>query len=157
MSSGHRYNVEVLHETGRFHYRGIPTRTCFECRGARAYCLFSPVGPALLKGDRHSLTFEESCSGHLRRPAPLTGHVIGPALAAAGEVLAVGDQPLVQLAGENRDAVHPCVMPKPVAGHADLAAAGLEQDGLVEVGPLLDRGIEPGIQCCGPGERGTHD
>jgi len=42
----------------------------------------------------------------------LPGHVVGPALAAAGEVLAVGDQALVQLAGENRDAVHPCVMPK---------------------------------------------
>ena len=44
-----------------------------------------------------------------------------------------------------------------MAGHADLAAAGLEQDGLVEVGPLLDRGIEPGIQCCGSGERSTHE
>jgi hypothetical protein len=27
-------------------------------------------------------------------------------------VLAMGDQPLVQLAGEHRDAVHPGVMPK---------------------------------------------
>lgn len=41
-------------------------------------------------------------SGHFRRPAFLAHHVICPALAAAGEVLAVGDQPLVQLAGENR-------------------------------------------------------
>ncbi len=50
------------------------------------------------------------CSGHLRRPAPLTGHVISPALAAAGEVLAMGDQALVQSAGEHRDAVHPGVV-----------------------------------------------
>ncbi len=38
-----------------------------------------------------------SCSGHLRRPTALAHHVVGPALAAAGEVLAVGDQALVQL------------------------------------------------------------
>ena len=29
-------------------------------------------------------------------------------------------------------------MPKTVAGHADLAAAGLEQHHLIEVGPLVD-------------------
>ena len=52
------------------------------------------------------------CSGHLRRPALLPGHAVGPALAAAGQVLAMGDQPLVQLTGEHRDAVHPGVMPK---------------------------------------------
>ena len=69
----------------------------------------------------------------------------------------MGDQALVQLAGEHRDAVHSRVVPEPVAGHADLAAAGLEQHLLIEVGPLLDRGFEPGIQCCGPGERGTHE
>ena len=69
-------------------------------------------------------------------PALLPGHVVGPALAAAGE---------------HRDAVHPGVVPKPVAGHADLAAAGLEQHRLIEVGPLLDREIKPGIQCCGAG------
>jgi hypothetical protein len=43
-----------------------------------------------------------------------------------------------------------------VAGHADLAAAGFKQGALIELGPLLDRGFEPGIQCCGPGERGSH-
>ena len=52
-----------------------------------------------------------ACLGHLWRPAQLMGHVVGPALAAAGEVLAMGDQTLVQLAGEQRDAVHPCVVP----------------------------------------------
>ena len=67
------------------------------------------------------------------------------------------DQTLVQLAGEHRDAVHPSVMAKPVAGHADLATAGLEQHRLFEVGPLLDRGFKPDIQGCGSGERGTHE
>jgi len=47
---------------------------------------------------------------HLQRPALLPGHVVGPALAAAGELLAMGNQPLVQLAGEHRDAVHPGVV-----------------------------------------------
>jgi hypothetical protein len=97
------------------------------------------------------------CSGHLRRPALAPGHVIGPTLAAAGQVLAMGDQPLVQLTGEQRDAVQPGVVSEPVAGHADLAAAGFKQGALIEVGPLLDRGFEPGIQRCRPGERGTHE
>ena len=49
-------------------------------------------------------------SGHLRHPALLPRHVVGPALAAAGQVFAMGDQTLVQLAGEQQDAVHPGVM-----------------------------------------------
>jgi hypothetical protein len=72
-------------------------------------------------------------------------------------MLAMGDQPLVQLAGEHLDAVHPGVVPKPMAGHADLATAGFQQHNLIKVGPRLDRGIKPGIQRCGPGERGTHE
>jgi hypothetical protein len=80
------------------------------------------------------------CSGHLRRPALAPGHVISPTLAAAGQVLAMGDQPLVQLAGEHRDAVHPGVVPEPVAGHADLAAAGLEQ-GLLKNPDRLQRSL----------------
>ncbi len=48
----------------------------------------------------------------LRRPALLPGHVICPALAAAGQVLTVGDQPLVQLTREHGDAVHPGVVAK---------------------------------------------
>jgi hypothetical protein len=47
----------------------------------------------------------------------------------------------MQLAGEHRDAVDPSVMAEPVAGHADLAAAGLEQHVLIEVMPLLNRGF----------------
>ena len=44
-----------------------------------------------------------------------------------------------------------------VAGHADLAAAGLEQHGFVEVGALLDRGFEPGGLGRWPGERNAHE
>jgi hypothetical protein len=104
-----------------------------------------------------SITFIWSCSGHLRRPAPLPGHVVGPALAAAGEVLALGDQALMQLAGEHRDAVHPGVMPEPVAGHADLAAAGLHQQALIEERPVFDWGFKLRRQGRRPGERDTHE
>jgi hypothetical protein len=41
----------------------------------------------------------------------MAGHVVCPPLAAAGEVLAVGDQALMQLSVEHWDAVHPGVMP----------------------------------------------
>ncbi len=43
-----------------------------------------------------------------------------------------------------------------MAGHADLAAAGFNQHLNVEVGPLLDRGFEPGGRCHRPGEGGAH-
>jgi len=49
----------------------------------------------------------------------------------------MGQQALVQLTGEHRDAVHPGVMTEEVAGHADLAAAAGHQNPLIEVGPLL--------------------
>ena len=68
----------------------------------------------------------------------------------------MGDQAMVQLAGEQRDAVHSDVMAKPVTGHTDHAAAGLEQH-LIEAGPILDRGFKPRRQGRWPGEKGTHD
>jgi hypothetical protein len=77
----------------------------------------------------------------------------------ASEVLAMGDQPLVQLAGEHRDAVHPGMVAKPVTGHADLAATGAEQRALIQIGPLLNREIKPGGQGRWPREareRDTH-
>jgi len=37
--------------------------------------------------------------------------VFGPAAAAVGEVLSMGNQPLVQVAGEQRDAVGSRVVP----------------------------------------------
>lgn len=63
----------------------------------------------------------------------------------------MGDQTLVQLAGEQRDAVHPRVVSEPVAGHADLAAAGFHQLLAVEIRPFLDRGFESGGQGRWPG------
>jgi len=62
----------------------------------------------------------------------LGGQIQGAAGAVVGE-----------LAGNQGDAVHSRVVAKPVAGHADLAAAGLEQHCLIEVGPLLD-GLDAG-------------
>jgi len=58
-------------------------------------------------------------------------------VAAAAEVLTLADQALMQLAAEQGDAACAGVMAKPVAGHADLAAAaGPEQFGW-QVGPAL--------------------
>ena len=92
-----------------------------------------------LTGGRWRSLTSTGRSGRLRCPAARAHHVVSPALAAADEVLTMGDQALVQLAGEHGDAVHPRVMPKPVAGHAGLAAAGLEQHVLLQVWPALRR------------------
>ena len=70
--------------------------------------------------------------------------VFCPAAAAVGEVLAMGDQALVQVAGEQRDAVSARVMPEEVAGHADLAAAAGAENVLIEPGPVLDRLVAGG-------------
>ena len=71
------------------------------------------------------------------RPAPLEHHVFGPTLAAAAEVFPMGQQALVQLAGEQGNAVHPGVVTEEVAGEAELAAAAGHQHLLIEIGPLL--------------------
>ena len=119
--------------------------------------------PALARRERRALLLVTNvhrprlCSGHLWRPALLPCHVIGPALAAADKVLAVGDQALVQLAGQQWDAVRPGVITEPMAGHADLAAAGLEQHALIEVMPLLYRGFELGDHGRWPRERDAHE
>jgi hypothetical protein len=78
-------------------------------------------------------------------------------LTAAGEVLAMGDQTLVQLAAQQGDALHPGVMTKPVAGHADLGIAGLKQQALCEIRPLPDRDFDLGDQGRRPGERDTNE
>jgi hypothetical protein len=65
-------------------------------------------------------------SSHLRRPAPLGCQILCPALAAVGEVIAVADQALVELAGEQGDAVDASVVAEPVAGDAHLAATATE-------------------------------
>jgi len=72
--------------------------------------------------------------------------VFCPASAAMGEVLTMGDQPLVQMAGEQRDAVGAWVMPEEVAGHADLAVATGAEHVLIKPGPVLDRLVAGGLQ-----------
>jgi len=79
---------------------------------------------------------------------PLAAPICRPTAAAAGEVLAMGDQGLMQMASEQRDAVGPRVVAEEMAGHADLmAAAGLE-DLLIEPRPVPNRlkagGLQPG-------------
>jgi len=78
--------------------------------------------------------------------------VLGPAAAAMGEVLTMGDQPLVQVAGEQWDAVGARVMSEEVAGHADLAAAAGAAHVMIEPGPVLDR-INAGGLKTGEGDR----
>mgnify|MGYP001806382214 CR=1 FL=1 len=74
----------------------------------------------------------------------------------------MGQQTLVQLAGELGDAVHPGVVAKPVAVNAELAAAAGHQHLFIEVGPLLVTaivrrwgGIQPGASGAGWGS--SHD
>jgi selenophosphate synthase len=61
-----------------------------------------------------------------------------PAAAAVAEVHAMGNQPLMQVAGEQRDAVGAQVVAEAVAGHADLAAAAFSQHVLIEPGPIFN-------------------
>ena len=51
----------------------------------------------------------------------------------------MGDQPLVQVAGQQRDVVGHWVLAEEMAGHADLAAAAGAEHFLIEPGPVLDR------------------
>jgi hypothetical protein len=56
-------------------------------------------------------------------------------------VITVANQPLVQLAGEQGDAIDARVVAEPVAGDAHLAATAGFQNLLVEVGPSVDRDL----------------
>jgi len=67
----------------------------------------------------------------------------------------MGDQPLVQVAGEQRDALGPWVMPEKMAGHADLTAATGAEHVLIQPGPVLDHLVAGGLQT-GEGDR-HHD
>jgi len=93
------------------------------------------------------------CSRHFRRPTPLAVKILRPATASMGEVVAMGDQPLVQMAGQLRDAVGARMVPEEVAGHADLPATAGAKDRLIEPGPLLDRLLAGGLQT---GKRDRH-
>ena len=71
-----------------------PLHPAIPAGGPKVQNLPSVADPALPGRERRprglSMTF--ICrSGHLRCPALASGHVVGPALAAAGEVLAMGD------------------------------------------------------------------
>ena len=93
--------------------------------------------PAILRGERRGLAIGHPlASSHLRCPAALAGEIIGAALASMGELLAVGDQLLVQLTAQSGGAVWSGVVRQPVAGEADLAAAGGNQKSWIHVGPL---------------------
>jgi len=80
-----------------------------------------------------------SSSRNFRLPAPLAAQVLHPTAAAAGEVLPMGDQPLVQVAGEQGDGVGAWVMAEEMAGHANLMAAARAEHLLIQPGPVLDR------------------
>jgi hypothetical protein len=56
-------------------------------------------------------------------------------LAAVGEVVAVADQALMKLTGEQGDAVDASVVAEPVAGDAHLSATATQQHLPIEVGP----------------------
>jgi hypothetical protein len=71
-------------------------------------------------------------SRRFRRPGPLAVQVLRPSAAAVGEVLAMGDQALVQVAGKHRDAVGPGVVAEEVAGHTHLTAAAAELHRLID-------------------------
>ena len=71
--------------------------------------------------------------------------VLGPALATVGEVLTVGDEALIQVAGEQRYALGPWVVAKEVAGHADLPAAAGAEHRLIKPGPVLDLLLAGGL------------
>ena len=66
--------------------------------------------------------------------------VFCPAAAAVDEVLAMGDQPLVKVAGEQRDAVRARVVAEQMASHANQAAPAEAEHVLIEPGPVLDVG-----------------
>ena len=64
----------------------------------------------------------------------------------------MGNQTLVQVAGEQRDAVGAGVVAEEMAGHADLAAAGGAEHVLIEPGPIFDLLVAGGLQT-GEGDR----
>jgi len=92
--------------------------------------------------------------GTLRRtglPTLLTFLACRPVAGPTAHATA-GDQPLMQVAGEQRDAVGAGVVPEEMAGHADLAAAAGAEHVLIEPGPVLDRIKAGGLQT-GEGDR----
>ena len=56
----------------------------------------------------------------------------------------MADQPLMQLAGEQGNAIDASVVAEPMAGHAHLVATAGFQDLLIEVGPSVDGDLAGG-------------
>jgi len=93
-------------------------------------------------------------------PVQLSVQVLHPAAAAVGEVLSLVDQALVQVAGEQRNAIGPRVVAKEMAGHADLVAAAGVEHLLIKPRPVPNRIKAGGLlpedlhrhhgDCCGP-------
>ena len=77
------------------------------------------------------------------RPTPRACGLAGPVGTTAGEVLALADQPLVELAGEQGDFSLTEVMAEGAAGEADLLAAAGDQQGRIQLGPAF-WGLEEG-------------
>jgi len=65
----------------------------------------------------------------------------------------MGDQPLVQVAGEQGDGVGAWVVAEEMAGHANLMAAAGAEHLLIQPGPVLDRLVAGRLQ---PGEVDRH-
>ena len=82
-------------------------------------------------------------SCRFRCPTPRAFRFACPVGATAGEVLALADQPLVKLAGEQGDFSFPEVMAEGAAGQADLLAAAGDQQGRIQLGPAF-WGLEEG-------------
>jgi len=78
-----------------------------------------------------------------RSPTPSVGRANAPVGATAGEVIVLADQALVELAGEQGNAVATEVMAKRTAGEADLLAAAGDQQGRIQLGPAF-WGLEEG-------------
>ena len=63
---------------------------------------------------------------------------LGPVGATVGEVIAVGDQGLAQLAAQQGDPFGAFMVSEPVASHADLVGAGGAQGLPPQIGPLTE-------------------
>ena len=85
------------------------------------------------------------------RPTPRSGRLAGPVGTTAGEVLALADQALVELAGEQGDLGLTEVMAEGAAGEADLLAAAGGKQGRIQLGPAF-WGLEEGRDHGRPGK-----
>jgi hypothetical protein len=76
--------------------------------------------------------------------------LLGPVVAATGQLLTVGDSALVEVTGEHRDAISTWVVAEEMAGEADSAAAAGLQGLLIQLRPVLQWLVAGGLDA---GER----